>query len=209
MDDATTTTVNIQNCLDRLKAGDTKARDEILRTACDRLEALTRRMIKGYQGVRRWEETGDVAQNAMLRLWRSLEQVTPATALEFFKLAATQIRRELIDQARHHYGPMGDGANHATNMVPKAGADTMAPAHEQAPDLHGEPARLALWTEFHKQVEKLPEEEREVFDLLWYQGMKQEEAAHVLGVTTRTIKNRWRNARIHLHEALGGEMPDS
>ncbi|MCE9533873.1 MAG: sigma-70 family RNA polymerase sigma factor [Planctomycetes bacterium] len=203
------TTIHIQGCLDRLKAGDSKARDEILKLACDRLEDLTRRMVKGYQGVRRWEETGDVFQNAMLRLWKSLDKVAPATALEFFKLAATQIRRELIDLARHHYGPMGDGANHATNSIPKSGGDTLTPVHERAGDLSGEPGRLALWTEFHLQVEKLPEDEREVFDLLWYQGMKQEEAANILGVTTRTIKNRWRSARILLHEALGGELPDS
>jgi RNA polymerase sigma-70 factor (ECF subfamily) len=166
-------------------------------------------MAKGYRGVRRWEETGDVFQNAMLRLWKSLEEVAPSNALDFFKFAATQIRRELIDLARHHYGPQGEGANHATNIVGKNGSGRVVAAHEQAADPHGEPIRLALWTEFHHQVEKLPDEEREVFDLLWYQGMKQEDAAVVLGVTSRTVKNRWRNARIHLTEALGGELPDT
>ena len=36
--------------------------------------------------------------------------------------------------------------------------------YEQA-DSSGEPASLAEWTEFHEQVEALPEEEREVFNL--------------------------------------------
>ena len=203
------TTLHVQGCLDRLRAGDGKARDDLIRAACDRLEALTRKMLKNYQGVRRWEQTGDVYQNAMLRLWKSLDQVAPATALDFFKLAATQIRRELIDLARHHYGPMGGGANHATAFRGSQDADPGTPVHERAGDLRDEPARLALWTEFHQQIEKLPEEEREVFDLLWYQGLKQEEAADLIGVSTRTVKSRWRNARIHLHEALGGELPDS
>src|SRR5436190_1055282 len=65
-------------------------------------------------------------------------------------------------------------------------------------DVSLEPTNLALWTEFHRQVEALPEEEREVFDLLWYQGLKQEEAAEIVGVTTRTIKSRWRSARLKL-----------
>ena len=203
------TTINVQECLDRLKSGDGKARDDLLKASCERLESLTHKMLKGYSGVRRWQETGDVYQNAMLRLWKSLDAVSPPTALDFFKLAATQIRRELIDLARHHYGPQGDGAHHATNIGAKSGGDTVAPAHERAADVKSEPAGLALWTEFHEQVEKLPDEEREVFDLLWYQGMKQEEAATILGVTTRTIKSRWRNARIHLHEALGGELPEN
>src|SRR5437879_3905883 len=100
------TTIHVQGCLDRLRAGDGKARDDLLKSSCERLETLTRKMLKGYQGVRRWEQTGDVYQNAMLRLWKSLDQVAPPTALGFFKLAATQIRRELIDLARHHYGPL-------------------------------------------------------------------------------------------------------
>jgi RNA polymerase sigma-70 factor (ECF subfamily) len=56
-------------------------------------------------------------------------------------------------------------------------------------------------------VEALPEGERAVFDLLWYQGLTQAEAAVVLNVSEPTIRRRWRSARLHLHEALGGEAP--
>ena len=70
-----------------------------------------------------------------------------------------------------------------------------------------DPGRLAEWTGFHAQVEALPEEEREVFDLLFYQGVPQAEAAAVLGVSERTIKRRWQAARLALHEALGGRLP--
>jgi RNA polymerase sigma factor (sigma-70 family) len=72
-----------------------------------------------------------------------------------------------------------------------------------------QPDRLAAWTEFHEQVERLPEEEREVFSLLWYKGLSQAEAAEVLGVSDRTIKRRWQSARLHLHEALGGQLPEA
>jgi RNA polymerase sigma-70 factor (ECF subfamily) len=53
----------------------------------------------------------------------------------------------------------------------------------------------------------MPDDEREVFDLLWYQGLTQVEAAAVIGVTDRTVKSRWRSARLRLHEALGGQLP--
>jgi RNA polymerase sigma-70 factor (ECF subfamily) len=52
-------------------------------------------------------------------------------------------------------------------------------------------------------VLRLPEAEREVFDLLWYQGLHQDEAAAALGVTVRTVKNRWRSAKLALQRLLG------
>ena len=201
--------IRIQQCLDRLRNGDLAARDELLRQACDCLQRLSRKMLNDYRGVRRWEETGDVFQNAMLRLCKALKDVTPPTVRDFYRFAALQIRRELIDLARHHYGPEGGGANHATHS-PRANAEGAdLPAHELAPDAQsGEPADLAQWTEFHAFVERLPDEEREVFDLLWYQGLSQEEAAELLGVNVRAVKRRWREARVRLHELLGGETPE-
>ena len=53
----------------------------------------------------------------------------------------------------------------------------------------------------------MPDAEREVFDLLWYQGLSQAEAAALLGVTERVVRYRWRSARLKLHEMLGGRMP--
>src|SRR5262245_52347674 len=105
----------VQSQIDRLRAGDDSAREELLASTCDRLRRLTRKMLKGYPGVHRWEETDDVLQNAMLRLCRALRDVTPPTAHDYFRLAAVQVRRELIDLARHYYGPQGPGAHHATH----------------------------------------------------------------------------------------------
>jgi RNA polymerase sigma-70 factor (ECF subfamily) len=196
-------TVRVQRCLDRLREGDASARNDLLGAACDRLQGLTRKMLNDYRGVRRWEETGDVLQNALLRLSRALEAATPPTARDFYRLAAAQIRRELIDLARHYYGPQGAGAHHASQGPAASGA---APLYEAA-DLSREPGRVGDWTEFHRQASSLPDEEREVFDLLFYQGLSQEEAATLLGVNVRTVKRRWQGARLKLYEALGGELP--
>jgi DNA-directed RNA polymerase specialized sigma24 family protein len=40
-------------------------------------------------------------------------------------------------------------------------------------------------------VARLPDKLRAVFDLLWYQGLTQAEAAALLGVAVRTVKSRW------------------
>jgi RNA polymerase sigma-70 factor (ECF subfamily) len=197
--------VQIQGWVDRLKAGDESARGELLNCACDRLTRLTRKMLHSYQRVRRWEQTDDVLQNALVRLYRSLADVKPAGAADFFRLAALNIRRELLDLAKHYYGPRGLGTNYASvgaEQSSQAGA-VLDPAVSR-----DDPDRLAAWAEFHAQVEKLPEEEREVFDLLWYQELSQAEAAALLGVSDRTIKRRWASARLKLHEALRGALPD-
>jgi RNA polymerase sigma-70 factor (ECF subfamily) len=193
----------IQRCIDRLRAGDASARDELLAHASERLIRLTRKMLRDFPRVHRWEQTDDVLQNAILRLYRALGEVQPATVADFFRLAAVQIRRELIDLARSYSGAHGLGAHHASN----AGTGKARSARSNPPDTTRDPDRLAAWTDFHREVEMLPAEEGEVFGLLFYQGLSQAEAAAVLGVAEITIKRRWRGARMRLVQALGGKLP--
>jgi RNA polymerase sigma-70 factor (ECF subfamily) len=160
-------------------------------------------MLRDFPEVHRWEQTDDVWQNASLRLWRALEHVQPVDARHFLRLAALQIRRELIDLARRHRGREGIGAAHATQFALER--DGHPAECGGLAELTLEPCRLAEWQEFHARVEDLPDEDREVFDLLWYHGLTQEEAATVLQVSVRTIKRRWRSARLRLHDAFGEE----
>jgi RNA polymerase sigma-70 factor (ECF subfamily) len=193
--------VQIQGWIARLHAGDLSARDALLGAAGERLRQLAHQMLQSYPRVRRWEETDDVLQNALLRLHRTLKDVTPAGVTDFLRLAALNIRRELLDLAKRYYGPQGHGAHHIT--LPPDGDNAPEPAGQSSLD----PSSLAVWSEFHGQVEQLPDEERAVFDLLWYQGLSQAETAQALGVHERTIKRRWQSARLKLHAALHGEVP--
>jgi RNA polymerase sigma-70 factor (ECF subfamily) len=195
----------IQLLLDRLRAGDATARDELLGIVFDRLTRLARKMLRGYPGVRRWEETDDVLQNAAVRLCRTLDEIKPASVRSFINLAAVQIRRELIDLARHYNGRAGPGRPRAGRIGSDGSADP--PARPEPGTDTDDPARLAAWTEFHDLVEALPGEEKEIFDLLWYHGLPQAEAAALLGVTERVVRYRWRAARLKIHERLGGRLP--
>jgi RNA polymerase sigma-70 factor (ECF subfamily) len=58
---------------------------------------------------------------------------------------------------------------------------------------------LAQWTELHQQINAMPDEERELVDLLFYQGLTQAEAAEVLNVSVRTIQRRWHALLCKLH----------
>jgi RNA polymerase sigma factor (sigma-70 family) len=190
------TDTQLQNLIDQGLNGDAAAHDALLNHACDRLLRLTRKMFHGYPDLRRWEQTDDVFQNSMVRLHRAMAEVPVESVRHFFNLAAVQIRRELLDLAKHHFGPEGGGANHHTDGHP---ADNEGgPLHENAE----EPDDLAGWSEFHTQVEKLSEDEREVVNLIYYEGLTQEEAAKVLGISFRTLKRRWQAAKVNLYEAL-------
>jgi RNA polymerase sigma-70 factor (ECF subfamily) len=205
MADAADTTTEIQLRLDRLRAGDESARDELLNLACGRLRRLARKMLRSYPNVRTWEETDDVLQNAAVRLCRALQDVRPDSVRSFLKLATLQIRRELIDLARHYKGPEGPGRKHLSPAPTDASGAVPNPL-DASTDTN-DPARLASWTEFHDTVEALPEAERELFQLLWYQGLTQREAAALLGVTERVARYRWRSAQLRLHQLLGGRLP--
>lgn len=206
MADPSSQTLCVQMNLDRIRAGDETGRGELFQCALERLRTLAHKMLRSYPRVHRWEQTDDVLQNAALRLHRALGQIELATPRDFFRLAALHIRRELLDLAKHYYGPLGHGAHHASQGPGAGDSGPMEPADPG--DLSSEPGRLAVWSEFHEQIGALPEEEREVFDLLWYQGLSQAEATELLGVSERTIKRRWQAARLRLHEALHGEIPE-
>ncbi|QDU62994.1 RNA polymerase sigma factor [Planctomycetes bacterium Pan216] len=206
MSDESVRTREIRYWIDRMRDGDDSAREQLLHVACDRLEQLSRRLLSRFARVRRWEETADVRQSASLRLYRTLKEITPESPQEFYRLAALNIRRELLDLAKKHYGPLGQGAHHET-WSEDSGAANAAPALRSAP-AREDVGNIVDWGEFHEQVQLLPDDEREVFDLLWYGGLGQSEAARILDVSERTVKRRWQSARIRLYDSLHGELPE-
>lgn len=191
-------TTDLQNQLKRLSEGCPESRRTIIEHCCERLRTMARRMLKSYGRLARWSDTDDVLQQSLMRLHRALATVHPESTRKFYGLAATQIRRELIDLARSYFGPQGLGAKHDTD-----GGEAAA---EQA-DPTAEPFSITAWTEFHEAVEALPDAEREVVSLLWYDGLTQADAARVLGISLATLKRRWVSARLLLKDKCeGGDL---
>ncbi len=203
MDESPTIT-RIEVLIDRLRRGDATARDELLECAWGRLERLARKMLGEFPVVRRWEGTGDVCNEAAMRLLRALEDRPPDNALHFFRLAAMQIRRELIDLARRYK----NRPDPAPLSPPDGGGDSDGPMGLDPSDgTSRDPSRLDSWTELHEAIGRLPDGPREACELIWYQGLAQAEVARLLGVCVKTVKNHWMEARLRLCEELGGRMP--
>jgi hypothetical protein len=67
MSQANADSAQLQNCIERLRHGG--AGQDLIRHACARLQRLARKMLRGFPSVKRWEDTDDVFQNAVVRLW--------------------------------------------------------------------------------------------------------------------------------------------
>jgi RNA polymerase sigma factor (sigma-70 family) len=198
MPDSSLHTTQLRRWVERMRLGDLSAREEMLRAVNARLERLARKMLRRFPAVHRWEESGDLLQNAALRLLCALQDVEPTSVRDFFGLAAEQMRRELLDLARRYQSRRVQGPSHAAN--PKgSNSDAVAPEPAAVAD---DPDDLEKWSAFHKAVERLPLEQREVVGLVYYQGWKQAEAAEHLGLSKRTIQRHWAAAMLKLHALL-------
>lgn len=177
-------------------AGNPDALQQLLRNVEDRLLRLTRKIFSDYARLRRWEQTDDVLQNALMRLQRSLQDVRPQTSREFFGLAALQIRRVLLDLSRHYFGPHGEARHHHTDLNDQGRSRSPLPDVADQPETSG--TQMDDWARFHAAVEDLPDEENEVFALSWYNGLPYRSIAELLGISERTVIRRHNRARLKL-----------
>ena len=203
MTDPSAQTTQLHRWLERIRAGDRAAPNELLVGVGARLERLAHKMLGRFPNVRRWADTGDVLQSAMVRLLNALKTIRPESMPEFFGLAAVQMRRELLDLARH-YGAARRVGTDGAGPLPGDGADV--PASDAAGREH-DAGELEMWQRFHEAVERLPAEQREVVGLVFYHGWSQVQAAELFQVDERTIRRRWRFACLALRQALGGRFP--
>ena len=127
------------------------------------------------------------------RLLKALREARPRTVRQFFALASQHMRWELNDLARR-LDEQPAAVELREGLVP-------APASSDSgltPD-----GRRML-----EAIDRLPEDEREAFDLVRIQGLTQAEAAQVLGVSTMTVKRRLNRGLQLLAEALDDLRPD-
>jgi RNA polymerase sigma factor (sigma-70 family) len=180
------------------------ARAALVSVAVERMLSLARRMLAGSPHLRRWTETDDIVQGALMRLYRALGAVVPNDAQHFIRLSSLQVRRELIDLTRRLSNPDSFASKHETNSIEGSRQRSDVAICEITDDT----ARLAEWTRFHETVGSLPEAERELFEMVWYIGLSQDDISKVLGCSPRTVRRRWEEAKNVFSTAFLGEAPD-
>jgi RNA polymerase sigma factor (sigma-70 family) len=202
-----TTTVHMQRCLQRLAVHDAAARSELLGYARRRLGLLADRMFSRFPMLHFREDADDLCQEAMFRLWQSLEQVGPTTVAGFMGLAALQMRRALRDLARREFGRnQGSPRSAAARAAISATSRSVLASATDDPGLA--PDELACWSEFHAAADRLAEPERTAFDLLYYHELPYAEAAELMNVSERQVRRYWQSARLELHRLMEGWWPE-
>jgi len=198
MPDPTFNTIVLQGCLDRMRAGEREAENELMRAVQNRLQKLAARMIRGFPNVRGVADIDDVMQNSMMRLLRTLRRLEPPTPRDFFNLAAVHIRRVLIDLARSSKGKQ------TVPLNPAGSSDVPRPHEPIAPEVSDNDH----WVRFHEAVDQLPIEEREVVGLVFYHGWKRQEIAALFHVDERTIRRRWAAACKRIRACVGKDWEE-
>jgi DNA-directed RNA polymerase specialized sigma24 family protein len=151
-------TTELQVWIVRLQAGDPAARKELLNRAYPRLHRLAGKLLgESFPRLKTGpasQQTSDITNEVCRRLYQALEEVQPASVLDFFRLAACQVRRVLLDLAKKPALPLEE-----RDLSSQAQAVSCPPG---APDSDELP-RPEKWARLHEQVEQLPEEERAVW----------------------------------------------
>jgi RNA polymerase sigma-70 factor (ECF subfamily) len=119
--------------------------------------------------------------------------VRPESVHDFLRLAAQRMRWLLLDLARR-----------ADRSEERRREDPGPAAAEPDSSTKSLPETLSA---LYRQIEGLPEKEREVVDLLYFHGLSQAEAAALLGVAERTVRRLWTAAKVKLFEALKDFLP--
>jgi RNA polymerase sigma-70 factor (ECF subfamily) len=192
------TTVIIQRYLDALP-GDAAAEPvirELLERAVGRLRLLCAALLyKSYPRLARPPvnlETDELLGGVVAGLLTALRTTRPPTVRRFFALANQHMRWQLNDLARRL---------DERSAAALAESGVAAPPASTASGLSPDGLRML------GAIEGLPEDEREVFDLVRIQGLTHAEAAAVVGVSEKTVQRRLNRARVLLAERLADLRP--
>jgi RNA polymerase sigma factor (sigma-70 family) len=198
MDEASTTVI-IQRYLDALP-GDADPEPiirELLERAVARLRLLCSRLLyRSYPRLTRPPlnlETDELLGGVVAGLLTALRTTRPPTVRRFFALANQHMRWQLNDLARR------------LDERPVAGAlaesGVVAPPASTLSGLSPDGRRIL------EVIESLPEDEREIFDLVGIQGLTHGEVAMVVGVSEKTVQRRLNRSRLLLAERLAHLRP--
>lgn len=176
--------------------GDPKASSRLLDLIYDELRALAAAQMARERNDHTLQPTA-LVHEAYLKLvdQRNIQWQGKS---HFMALAATMMRRILVDHARIHKAAKRGGSERAEGRVSFEQAEAAIATFDTLnPGLDLEALDAAL-----KELAALDERQARVVDLRFFAGLDVIQAAELLGVSERTVKNDWRFARAWLAERL-------
>jgi RNA polymerase sigma factor (sigma-70 family) len=190
------TTLVVQRFLDELAGvtGDTPAEPlirSLIERSLDRLHLLcSTLLLRSYPRLAKPPlnlQPDEMLSAVVDRLLKALREIRPGTVRQFFALANRHMRWELNDLARR-----------LDKETPALGLPEAGIASPETSGSQLSPNTLRIL----EAIESLPDEDREVFDLVRIQGLSQVEAAEMLDVSPKTIQRRLNHGLLLLTEKL-------
>jgi RNA polymerase sigma factor (sigma-70 family) len=200
---AAETSVLIQPLLDRLRAGDAAAFNDLAALTYERLRRLAGKMLnESFPQVDRHHSLNSVLHNALIRLGHALTQMaaaakSPPTPADYFRFAAFKIRQVLLDMA----GADRRQRRLFTSYEWEDGDSVYEPAAGSQAALV--PELRARWKEFLERVDALPELERDVLHLHVIMEMSQAQIAKEMRMEPKQVSRAWLKAA----KAVGPYLP--
>jgi RNA polymerase sigma-70 factor (ECF subfamily) len=193
------TTAVIQRYLNDLPGGSAAEPiiRELLERAAGRLRLLCGTLLyKSYPRLTRPPanlETDELLGDVVAGLLTAMRTTRPPTVRRFFALANQHMRWQLNDLARR--------LDQRPAVQALAEEGVAAPPSSTASGITPDGRRML------RAIDALPEDEREVFDLVGIQGLTHAETAAVIGVSEKTVQRRLNRARLLLAEQLADLRP--
>jgi len=174
--------------LTRVSAGDESAPGKLLELVYDDLRHLAAAYMRDERSDHTLQATA-LVHEAYLRLvdWQN---VTWQNRAQFFAVAAQVMRRVLVDHARGKNAAKREGSQHKLALD-----EAVSFANEKEFDV------LAL-EEALLSLEKLDPRQAKVVELRFFGGLSIEEVAHVLKLSTTTVKREWTIAKAWFQREL-------
>lgn len=181
-------TTDVTVLLHRVAIGDPAASDELLPIVYEDLRALAGSYFRGQRADHTLQPTA-LVHEAFLRLVKS-PGADPKDRGHFFAIAATAMRQILKDHARAKSAAKRDGGG------ARVGLDQITtPSGQAAVDIVELDEALTRLAEVDARMAS-------IVDLWFFGGMTTEEIAEMQGVSSRTVKRLWRQARAWLNSEL-------
>lgn len=181
---------NLTALLNAAQLGDHDARDaiisivhrELYRMACN----LTRHERKNHT-----LQPTALVNEAYLRLFSGLP-IELQNRGQFFRIAATQMRRILVDHARKRNAQKRGGGEPAVETVPEIAGENHALTLEDLISLD-----RAL-TEFKRLYPRAGS----IVELRFFCGLTEHQTAEIVDISVSTLKREWEFARVWLYRHL-------
>ena len=169
-------------------AGEPGAQDGLFHLVYEELRRIARQHLRREREGHTLQPTA-LVNEAYLRLVDQT-RVEWKNRAQFYGIAATMMRRILVNHARARAAQKRGGR---TPLLPLAGGEPVQVV--PADDL------LALDQALDRLAARDPRKAR-VVELLYFGGLENRQAAEVLGVSEKTVRNDWKLARSWLYREL-------